>query len=71
MWKNAYDNFKRAHTDSERLVSSLFSDPDFVKTYVDPDGLMWGFYWIASDMQNVETELSFYDLFTPATQKHN
>ena len=65
MWKNAYDNFKRAHTDSERLVSSLFSDPDFVKTYVDPDGLMWGFYWIASDMQNVETELSFYDLFTP------
>lgn len=65
MWKNAYDNFKRAHTDSERLVSSLFSDPDFVKTYVDPDGLMWGFYWIASDMQNVETELSFYDIFTP------
>lgn len=64
-WKTAYENFKREHTDSERFINALFSDPEFVKTYVDPDGLMWGFYWIASDMQNVETKLDFYDLFTP------
>ena len=25
---------------------------------------MWGLYWIASDMQDMETKVSFYDLFT-------
>lgn len=64
-WKIAYDNFKDAHTDSHRFVNALFSDPEFIKNYVRPDDLMWGFYWIASDMQNVETDISFYDLFTP------
>lgn len=64
-WKTAYENFKREHTNPDRLVASLFSDPEFVKTYVDPAGLMWGFYWIASDMQNVETQVDFHDLFTP------
>ncbi len=24
---------------------------------------MWGMYWVASDMQNAETKVSFYDLF--------
>lgn len=64
-WKTAYENFKREHTNPDRLVASLFSDPEFVKTYVDPDGLMWGFYWIASDTQNVETPVDFHDMFTP------
>lgn len=27
--------------------------------------MMWGLYWIAVDMQNMETSLSFYDIFTP------
>lgn len=27
--------------------------------------LMWGLYWIAVDMQNMETPESFYDIFTP------
>lgn len=64
-WKVAYENFKNSHTDSKRLVDSLFSDPEFVKMNVVPNDLMWGFYWIASDMQNVETPISFYDIFTP------
>ena len=65
MWKTAYDNFKNSHTNSQRLIDSLFTDPQFVKMNVNPDDLMWGFYWIASDMQNVETPMSFYDIFTP------
>lgn len=64
-WKPAYENFKATHTNSDRLIASLFSDPEFVKLNVNPDDLMWGFYWIASDMQNVETPGSFYDIFTP------
>ncbi|MCM1319440.1 MAG: histidine phosphatase family protein [Muribaculaceae bacterium] len=63
-WKTAYENFKDSHTNSLRLTESLFSDPDFVKMNVNPDDLMWGLYWIASDMQNVETPGSFYDIFT-------
>lgn len=64
-WKVAYENFKNSHTDSQRFVASLFSNPEYVRMYINPDDLMWGFYWIASDMQNVETRLDFHDIFTP------
>lgn len=64
-WKEQYRKFKEAHTNSDRLIESLFSDPEFVELNVNPDELMWGFYWIASDMQNMETPVSFYDIFTP------
>ncbi|MCM1153324.1 MAG: histidine phosphatase family protein [Muribaculum sp.] len=65
LWKERYRKFKQANTNSQRLVNSLFSDPDFVEMKVNPDDLMWGLYWIASDMQNMETPVSFYDIFTP------
>ncbi|MBD5371591.1 MAG: histidine phosphatase family protein [Bacteroides sp.] len=64
-YKEEYRKFKNSHTNPDRLVASLFSDPKFVTKSVDPDEMMWGLYWIASDMQNMETDLSFYDLFTP------
>lgn len=58
-----YRKFEAAHTHPERLVNSLFSDADFVRMRVNPENLMWGFYWIASDMQDMETPVCFYDLF--------
>lgn len=64
-WKEQYRKFKDAHTNSQRLTSSLFSDPKYVEVNVNPDDLMWGVYWIASDMQNIDTPISFYDIFTP------
>lgn len=64
-WKNQYAKFKDAHTNPDRLMASLFSDPAFVDVNVNPADLMWGLYWIASDMQNMETPVSFYDIFTP------
>lgn len=64
-WKIYHDKFKNAHTHPDRLMEILFKDKDFVKDYVVPDDLMWGLYWIASDMQDIETPVSFYDLFTP------
>ena len=30
---------------------------------MNPGELMWGLYWIASDLQNVEIEVSLYDVF--------
>lgn len=56
--------FMEENTNPDRLVASLFSDKDFVRKSVNSYKLMWGLYWIASDMQNMETKLSFYDLFT-------
>ncbi len=64
-WKEQYRKFEQAHTHPERLMASLFTDSIFVEKNVNPHDLMWGFYWIASGMQDVETSLDFYDLFTP------
>lgn len=60
-----YRKFKEAHTRPDRLIASLFTDADFIRRKVNPGEVMWGLYWIASDMQNMETRLSFYDLFEP------
>ena len=45
-------------------MSELFSDPEWVYKNVNPDELMWGLYWIAVGMQDIETPVSFMDLFT-------
>lgn len=63
-WKEQYRKFEERHTKPDRIVASLFSDPLYVEKYVNPHELMWSLYWIAVDMQNVETDLDFMDLFT-------
>ncbi|MDE5957150.1 MAG: histidine phosphatase family protein, partial [Muribaculaceae bacterium] len=63
-FKEEYRKFEQSHTNPGRLVASIFSDPKFVARNVNPHDFMWGLYWIASGMQDIETELDFYDLFT-------
>lgn len=62
-WREEYRKFEASHTRPDRLVASLFKDEKYVKRNVHPHELMWGFYWIAVDMQNMECDLSFMDLF--------
>lgn len=62
-WKEEHRKFEESRMHPERLVNSLFSNKDFITKKVNPSMLMWGLYWIASDMQNMETDLSFYDIF--------
>ena len=57
--------FEEKMTRPDRLLSSLFSDPEFVRKNVNPHDFMWGLYYLASGMQDIETDLSFYDIFTP------
>ena len=64
VWRNSYNTVRDAHTNPDRFVSALFADSAYVKQYVDPKALMWQFYWVASDVQNMETEATLYDLFT-------
>lgn len=64
-WREEFRKFREEHTRPERIVSSLFKDKDYVRRKVNPSDLMWGLYWIAVDMQNMETPLSFMDIFEP------
>ncbi|MCC8155591.1 MAG: histidine-type phosphatase, partial [Tannerellaceae bacterium] len=41
----------------------LFSDPVYVTRRVNPAKLMWDLFGVVGGMQNIETELSFYDIF--------
>ena len=61
-WRAAFHAYEERNIRPERLIASLFRDPAAVDS---PRELMMGLYWIASDMQDVELPVSFYDLFTP------
>lgn len=63
-WRVEYEKFRKSHTNSGRFAAALFTDQEYVRKYVDTDELMWEFYWVASDLQNMETKISLYDLFT-------
>ncbi len=64
-WKTYYRKFEDSRVKSDDFAKRIISDPAYLERYVDPDALMWGLYWLAADAQNIETDLSFYDLFTP------
>lgn len=60
-WWKDYRTFAEKRIQPHRLMSRLFVHPEEVK---QPHELMVGLYWIASDMQDTDLALSFYDLFT-------
>lgn len=60
-----FNKFKEARYHPNRLMKTLFTDSNFVSQNVNPINLMSGLYSIASDMQDIVTNVSFYDLFTP------
>lgn len=62
-WVEEYRKFEQEHIHPSRLINNLFSDSSFIRKQVNPSNVMWGLYWIASDMQDMETKVSFYDLF--------
>lgn len=59
-WRKDFRSFEQEHIRPQRLLASLFRNPHDI---ADPYALMMGLYWIASDMQDVELNLSFYDIF--------
>lgn len=63
-FKESYRKFEEKNTQPDRVVASIFSDKTFVDRYVNPHNFMWGVYWIASDAQNTEGKINFYDLLT-------
>lgn len=59
-WRKEFHAFEKTHIKPERLMTALFVYPEQIENSYE---LMMGLYWIASDMQNVELSLSFYDIF--------
>lgn len=62
-WKEEHRKFEESHVKPDRLVNSLFSDKTYITKRVNPKSLMWELFAIAGGMQNIETNLSFYDIF--------
>ncbi|MBQ9668281.1 MAG: histidine-type phosphatase [Prevotella sp.] len=60
-----YRKFEARQTRPDRLMRALFADSMYVVRHVNPHDLMWGLYWIAVDMQDVETDVTFDDVLTP------
>lgn len=64
-WKIEYENFVADRINPDRQMALLFKDPDYVRKNVKTKDLFWGLYWIAVDMQNMESDADFFDIFTP------
>ncbi|MDE5930711.1 MAG: histidine-type phosphatase [Muribaculaceae bacterium] len=64
-WYKDYVLFKKNKTNPDRLMASLFSDMNYLENEVDASEMMTALYWLAVDMQNMETAVSFLDIFTP------
>ncbi len=63
-WYQDFKRFKASRTKPERLMNTLFSDKNYVDMWVDTDALMWDLYYIAVDLQNMETDINLLPLFT-------
>lgn len=64
-WYQDFKKFRAEMTKPDRLIKSIFNDSIYIRRNIDPVETMWGLYWIAVDMQNMETPISFVDIFTP------
>ncbi|MBQ2322855.1 MAG: histidine-type phosphatase [Bacteroidales bacterium] len=64
-WASEAQRFEAQLVQPKRFAQALFSDHDYLIQHVDPARLMWGFYWVAADMQDIDTDISFHDLFPP------
>lgn len=56
--------FEQSQTHPDRLISAVFSDPDYVYNNVNPHDFMWDVYWVTVDMQNMESPVRFDDVLT-------
>ncbi len=62
-WKKMYDDFEKGNINPSRLSRSLFTSTEELP--LSSEEMMWGLYWVAVDMQNMETPAGFFDIFTP------
>lgn len=64
-WYPQWRNFRNIKTNPERLIKVIFKDIETAQATIDLKEAMWDLYWIAIDLQNMETSIRLYDIFTP------
>lgn len=62
-WREQHRKFEEQHVRPDRLVTAIFADQDYIEKRVNPKSFMWSMFSIANNTQNIETSVSFYDLF--------
>ena len=60
-WRGDWVKFEREHINGTRLLKTLFRNPDNIDEYKFTSTL----YWLAVGMQDLPTDLSLIELFTP------
>lgn len=65
--KKMYREYRSAHLDNSRLISTLFNDKDYVNQNIDGDDLGYRLFKLAGNLQSSELrkEITLYDIFTP------
>ena len=61
IWRGEWTKFEREHVKGTRLLKTLFRNPDNIDEYKFTTTL----YWLAVGMQDLPTDLSLIELFTP------
>lgn len=64
-WYRTWKRMDEEAYDCNALAGRLFSDPEYVATWVDPYQLAYYLYRYAVDMQDIETDLDLFKYFTP------
>lgn len=59
-----YKRFRAKNTNPDRLTGIIFSDSAYVNRWVDKEDFMWDLYWVAADLQNMETDIELLTLFS-------
>lgn len=66
-WMKDFMKYCSRPSDPSRFVSQIISDTTFFRQHhIMPQLLMTAVYDVASDLQDMETDITMYDLFTPA-----
>ncbi|MCH4154803.1 MAG: histidine phosphatase family protein [Muribaculaceae bacterium] len=63
-YKAEYKQFDSISVNGDSIAARLFSNADYVKRNIDTHKLIWSLYWLAVDMQDIDSPISFYDLFS-------
>lgn len=61
-WREGYRDYVESIVGPSRLMASLFTNPEKF-TSAEQQKIILDLYWIASDMQNIDLDETFYDIF--------
>ncbi|MBK5721049.1 histidine-type phosphatase [Dysgonomonas sp. Marseille-P4677] len=62
-WREEYRKFVNKHVHPDRIINTLFSDSTYILKRINPESTMQALFRVASNMQNISSSVSFYDLF--------